>query len=235
MGSRRVVHGVFQLPHPISNSYVLDGGDGLVLIDTGYRGRALEARREVDRAARSIARDLTAIAITHAHADHTGGLAGLAAEFDVPILAGALDAPAIRAGHSVTGEPTGILGRLMRVGTRRMTVDPARVDILVDEGDPIPGAPALRVIATPGHTPGHLSFLWPAEGGVLFAGDIAFHALGLRESFVHADREAARLSLAKVAALDFEVAVFGHGPPFVGGAVARFRRLVERQARAATR
>jgi glyoxylase-like metal-dependent hydrolase (beta-lactamase superfamily II) len=76
-----------------------------------------------------------------------------------------------------------------------------------------------------------MSFLWPEEGGVLFAGDVAVHLLGLRESLVHADREQATASLARLAALDFEVAVFGHGPPITRRAATRFRTLVEKLAR----
>jgi len=232
MAGRRVVQGVLQLPHPVSNAYLLDGGEGLVLVDTGMRGRAGDLRREIDRVARSAARDLAAIAITHAHADHIGSLAQLAAVIDVPILAGSIDAPVIRAGGALPKPiPTGPLGRLMAIVAPRLEVDPARVDVALRDGDGVPGAPGLEAIHTPGHTAGHTSFLWPDEGGVLFAGDVAVHVLGLRESFAHADREQARLSLAKLAALDFRVAVFGHGPPIVGGAVTRFRRLVERQAR----
>ena len=115
--------------------YVLDGGEGLVLVDTGVGGRAADVRREVDRAARSIARDLAAIAITHAHADHTGSLAGLAAEFEVPILAGALDAPLIRAGRSAEGLPTGFVGRLGRALVRPKPVEAARVDVALEDGD----------------------------------------------------------------------------------------------------
>lgn len=234
MAARRVVHGVVQLASAVSNAYLLDGGTGLVLIDTGMRGRADELRREIDRAGRSVARDLAGIAVTHAHADHIGSLAGLAATYHVPIVAGARDAEQIRAGGLLPRPvPTGLVGRALVPLSRQVEVEPARVDLEVVEGDAVPGAPAIRAIETPGHTPGHVSYLWPEEGGVLFAGDVAVHVLGLRESFVHADRAQARESLARVAALDFEVAVFGHGPPIVGRAVRRFRKLVEDQARAA--
>jgi len=232
MAGRDVIRGVRQLPHPLSNAYLVDGGDGLVLIDAGFRGRALEIRREVDRLARALGRDLAAIAITHAHADHVGSLGRFAAETAVPVLAGELDAARIRAGGIPPKPiPTGLVGRLMAVAAMRVDVEPARVDILVGDGDPVPGAPGLRVLATPGHTPGHVSYLMADAGGVLFAGDLAVNVLGLRESFVHADRAQALRSLERVAALDFEVAVFGHGPPITRRATARFRRLVERLAR----
>jgi len=232
MASRRVVNGVLQLASAASNAYLLDGGDGLVLVDTGLRGRAAELRREIDKAGRTVARDLAAIAVTHAHADHAGSLAQLADTYRVPVLAGILDAPAIRrGGMPPKPTPTGFVGRIMAPLSQRVDVDACRVDIEVGDGDGVPGAPGLRALHTPGHTPGHTSFLWPEEGGVLFAGDVAVHVLGLRESFVHADREQATATLGRLAALDFEVAVFGHGPPITRRATARFRRLVEKLAR----
>ena len=232
MASRRVVAGVLQLASPASNAYLLDGGEGLVLVDTGVAGRAGELRREIERAARTTGRELAAIAITHAHVDHAGSLAALAATVEAPVLVGLMDAPLVRGGGvPPTPTPTGFLGRVMARFAPGFAIDATRVDIEVRDGDAVPGAPALRAMHTPGHTPGHTSFLWPEQGGVLFAGDVAVHVLGLRESFVHADREQARLTLGRLAALDFEVAVFGHGPPITRGATARFRRLVERLAR----
>jgi len=226
---RRVVPGVWRLGHLVSNAYVLDGGEGLVVIDVGFQGRGPDLRRELDRLARASGRDLAAIAITHAHADHVGSLARLVADERAPVLAGELDAVTIRAGGvPPRSSPTGIVGRLMTLAGDRVTVEPARVDLDVRDGDAVLGAPGLRAIATPGHTPGHLSYLWAEGGGVLFAGDVAVNVLGLRESFVHHDRAEALRSLQRIAALDFEVAVFGHGPPIVGGAAGRLRRLAER-------
>jgi len=59
-------------------------------------------------------------------------------------------------------------------------------------------------------------------------GDAAGSARGkVRSSprMVADDQDAARRSVAKLATLEFDVAVFGHGPPVTGGAVERFREL----------
>lgn len=232
MAPRSILQGVLQLPHPVSNAYLVDGGDGLVLIDTGMPGRAGELRRMIERAGRSAGRDLAAIAITHAHVDHAGSLARLAALFEVPVLVGTLDAAMIREGGVPPAPtPTGPLGRVMAILSPGFAIEAARVDVRVGEGDRVPGAPGLQALHTPGHTPGHTSYLWAEHGGVLFAGDVAVSVLGLRESFVHADQGQARQTLARIAALDFDIAVFGHGPPITGRAAVRFRRLAERLAR----
>ncbi|MCH8921142.1 MAG: MBL fold metallo-hydrolase, partial [Chloroflexi bacterium] len=46
-----------------------------------------------------------------------------------------------------------------------------------------------------------------------------------------ADREQAKESIGKLAALEFDVACFGHGRVLKGEANLRFRRLVEKLAR----
>lgn len=232
MAGRGVVTGILQIPHMVSNAYLLDMGDGLVLVDTGIPGRAPALEREIVKAQRVVGTDLRAIAITHAHVDHAGSLAAIAATRDVPVAIGAADAPTILAGGIPPAPvPTGPIGQVMARFAPRFELEASRVDVRLADGDPVPGAPRLRAIHTPGHTPGHTSFLWPEHGGVLFAGDVAVHLLGLRESFVHADRAQARRTLARLAELDFEVAVFGHGPPIRGRAVARIRTLAERLAR----
>ena len=87
------------------------------------------------------------------------------------------------------------------------------------------------MIHTPGHTPGHVSLLLQRDGGVLFVGDAAANLLGrLGRPFVSTDPAAVAASAARLAALDFEIAVFGHGTAIRGGAALRFRRFVDRLA-----
>lgn len=71
----------------------------------------------------------------------------------------------------------------------------------------------LRVICTPGHTPGHISLL-NEEHGVLFAGDVVGtmqgHLVLAPEQFT-GDTAEAMLSVRKLAAVDFTRLVFSHG------------------------
>jgi glyoxylase-like metal-dependent hydrolase (beta-lactamase superfamily II) len=101
----------------------------------------------------------------------------------------------------------------------------------VTDGETIP-AGGLRVIHTPGHTPGHVSYLWPEHGGVLLAGDVMANSLGMQQFTVqYQDFDQAKATLRKLAELDFDKAVFGHGRLLKGKANARFRRFVERRAK----
>jgi glyoxylase-like metal-dependent hydrolase (beta-lactamase superfamily II) len=90
----------------------------------------------------------------------------------------------------------------------------------------------LKVIETPGHTPGHLAY-WEERTRVLILGDVLFHRnpatfrKGLSEPFLFAthDRASNLRSARKVADLGAETICFGHGAPLRDG--CEFKRFVE--------
>jgi len=82
------------------------------------------------------------------------------------------------------------------------------------------------VIHTPGHCAGQVAFLWPREGGVLFVGDAAANTLGLRLSISYEDLALGKRMLAKLAALPFSVALFGHGRTIASGGCGEVRAEV---------
>jgi glyoxylase-like metal-dependent hydrolase (beta-lactamase superfamily II) len=103
----------------------------------------------------------------------------------------------------------------------------------VEDGAEIPAAGGMTVIHTPGHTAGHISFLKPGNGGVLFVGDAAanmFGRIGLPIGMFTEDVDRARESMRKIASLEFDAACFGHGSVITGKAHAAFRRWLEKQA-----
>ena len=235
----RVAGPIHRVPLGFVSAYLVEGPGGPVLVDTGVPGRAgtlLAAAHQLTAAGAGTATDpegLTHILITHCHTDHAGSLAALAAAAGVPVHAHPLDAAVIRAGSPqppAVPEPRllRLLGPLFgRFGRRDL--EPSAVDVEIEDGADTPGG--LRAIHTPGHTPGHLSFLWREDGGVLIAGDAAsalFGRLGL--AIVDADPALARRSFARLAALDFETACFGHGRVLRGRANAAFRRRTEQLA-----
>jgi len=85
------------------------------------------------------------------------------------------------------------------------------------------------VVAAPGHTPGSIALHLPAAR-VLLAGDAA--ARGQDGSVIlgvfNVDRAAAIASFRRLAALDVEVACFGHGEPAVKDAAAELRAVAQR-------
>lgn len=223
--------GVRTLGLRLSQAYLVDLDDRLLLVDAGIPGNVARILAAVRAAGRAPA-DLGSIAVTHQHADHAGSVAAVSRATGAEVLVHALDAPPLRDGLApVTGTLVGPLGRLGSGFAPRARLEAAPIARELVDGDRIGGPAGLRVVHTPGHTPGHVSLLLERDGGTLFVGDAASNLLGrLGRPIVAADWQAVARSAALIASLDFEVALFGHGPAIRGRAAARFRRLAERLA-----
>ena len=230
MGIKLVTNGVTRITSGGVNAYLVDGPEGLTLVDTGPPGRGSRIEDALRKAKRPPG-EVANILVTHYHPDHIGGLAELARKTGAIVYAHPLDAGIVRSGApSPEGTPRSLLGRALMPMIRSKGTEPATVNReLVGEED-LPIAGGIRVIHTPGHTPGHTSFLWPSRG-VLFAGDAAANLLGrLGPALADEDPAGADGSFAHLATLEFEVALFGHGSPLVRNAAARFRRVAQARA-----
>src|SRR5262249_5216679 len=154
------------------------------------------------------------IALTHHHTDHRGGL-GLLHQKGVELYVHAIDAQIVR-GERKPPPPNG--SALLKIanavlGPILMRSDPAGVDVELAEDDEIPGTGGLRAVHTPGHTMGHMSFLHP-DKRLLFVGDAARHpqsGVASTPARFAEDMSEAQRTIAKIAGLDFDTAVFGHG------------------------
>ena len=230
MQPQLVVPGVYALSiGGFVNAFLLVADD-VTLIDTGTPGHAdeiLAAVRRLGHAPEAIKR----ILVTHCHADHTGSLAALQRATGAPAVMHPLDAALVRQGQAsrpftaAPGPLHPVMAPLLGLMSRRVrTIEPAVVAHEVADGDVLPIAGGLRVIHAPGHSAGQVAFLWPEQGGVLFAADSATHLLG-RLGFppVGEDWAVIRASLRQLSTLTFNTAVFGHGGALVGGAAAQFR------------
>ncbi|GIF47939.1 glyoxylase-like metal-dependent hydrolase (beta-lactamase superfamily II) [Asanoa ferruginea] len=222
---REVADGVLELRVGFVNLHVIVVDDGLVLVDTGLPGRAPTIVRALTEARRAVG-DITTILVTHQHMDHVGGLAELRRQSGAKVVAHALDVPVI------TGAQRPAPSTIQKiVGLVVKDPEPAPVDEVLLADGPVPVV-GMRAFHTPGHTPGHVSYLLDRGGGVLFAGDAAGSVAGKVRATPRAmtdDPPAARASVARLADLDFDVAVFGHGSAVRGRAVDRFRDLAARQ------
>jgi glyoxylase-like metal-dependent hydrolase (beta-lactamase superfamily II) len=161
---------VYLVPGVIANAYLLVDPDGLTLIDAGLpnsAGRILGYLRSLGYRPG----DLKRIIITHADMDHTGGLARLQKATQARVAAGAAEAEAIRAGEgSRSLSRNGILGAFMGALSMVMKPGPCQVDEILVDGQVLRILGGLAVLATPGHTPSHIS-LWQAQRKILFSGD----------------------------------------------------------------
>lgn len=210
-------------------AYLIAEADALTLVDTGLRGSARAVLAAVAALGHE-ARDIRRIIITHHHGDHTGALAELAERSGAEVLAHALDAPVVRGDRRPPGPaPGGPLRSLLARAAPAFA--PARVDRELTGDEVLDGLGGLRVLHTPGHTAGSIS-LYSAARRLLFTGDAAMHLLGVRPPLrlFTEDRATARASLERLAALDIDVALFGHGRPIEHAAARRFRGAAARLA-----
>jgi glyoxylase-like metal-dependent hydrolase (beta-lactamase superfamily II) len=226
MKPKQVATGVFRVPLGGVNVFLVEADQGLVLIDAGLRRSPAAITEAIYSLGRS-PDEVRAIVATHLHADHTGGLAEMKRRTGAEVWMHPLDAALVRVG--VIGRPlqpgSGFASRVVVGLSNRRPVsrgEPIAVEHEVGDGDELPFA-GLRAVHTPGHTAGHLSLLLSRHGGVLFVGDAAANMARLGMGAFFEDRAEARRSLAKLAALEFEVACFAHGRPIRARAAARFR------------
>lgn len=226
MTVKEVVSGLYQFSNDKINVFLIDEGDaGLTLIDAGYPKHA----EAIEDGIRSIGRepsDLTSILITHAHPDHVGGAKRLSGG-TTPISMHPADGDIARAGilHPTMKPGPGLLnGILFRmVMPKKPGEFPAfEPDVALKDGEVIDIAGGIEVIHTPGHTPGHVCFLWKKDRGLLVVGDAAANIVGLNYMLGYDDVPTGKASLKKVSNRDFEAAVFGHGKPILSGASGKF-------------
>lgn len=189
-------------PYPSSNLILLTGSTP-VLLDSGYGSDAVALGGLIDAAGLAVTQ-LALVLNSHWHSDHSGGNAWLQA-YGVPIAAARLDGEAVN-----RRDPSACEAEWLD-----QPVEPYHVDVLLDGGDRLlAGEADWEVLATPGHTPGHLSFYQPDEqvlliGDALHDDDVGWINLALDGPGAIG---VALQSVERLAALHARYCLSGHGP-----------------------
>jgi glyoxylase-like metal-dependent hydrolase (beta-lactamase superfamily II) len=212
----KIIDHVCAVPGVVANPYLIVDPDGLTVIDAGLPRSEKKILAYVTSLGKR-AQDVKRIIITHADLDHFGGLAALQAATGARTYASRMEADAIALGKSSREiKPAGFSLRriLFALIGPFMKAAPVQIDEILAEGDTLPVLGGLRVVETPGHTPGHVSLFSPSAG-VLFCGDsMVSDAKGLQGSRpgITWDETKARESERKQAALGAQIVCSGHGP-----------------------
>lgn len=209
------------------HAFLLDDGDGLTLIDTLS---SANAQLIVDRLSRLGKRptDIRRIVLTHAHRAHLGGLARLKQLSGAAIYCHEWEADIVAGERKIQCTPLTPMRPLriwpFQVAARFSRFASCPPDSLLRDGDTIG---PLRVIHTPGHTPGHLAFYWP-ERKALFAGDalVTYPVFGPGWPCFMLNFRQNHEALHHLTEFDVEYLGVGHGDPIMRGGARRLRELV---------
>jgi len=182
------------------NSFVI-GGDFPVLIDPGHEHLAKGLLTQMEKDGNPM-ESLRLVMITHVHPDH----------FEAARIfskAGVLLAmhPQEEAFFKEIG------GDFFRAFG--LDVPEFKIDFHLQEGDLKLGSKTFQVIHTPGHSPGSITLYWP-EKKALFTGDVVFPMGVGRTDFPGGDGALLRKSIERLAQLDVEWLLSGHGEVLKG-------------------
>ncbi len=219
------------------------GDRNWVLVDAGLPGTAGLIAGAAEARFGKEARP-AAIIMTHGHFDHIGALKELAERWDAPIYAHRLELPYLNGAQSYPPPDAMAGGGIMSLMAPLYPRGPIDVSTWLQalpDDETVPGMPGWRWIATPGHAPGHVSF-WREADRSLIAGDAfittaqeSVYAVLTQEAEMHGppmyytpDWAAAEASVQKLAALQPELAITGHGQAMQGAAM---RTALDRLAR----
>ncbi len=220
-----IIPGVHAIPGTsLSRMYLIEDEHELALVDTDAPWSAQRVFRYIESIGRRPS-EVRSILMTHSHPDHTGGVVALRRDSGANVAAHPGDAKP----HNAGGHGLKYMGVFNAFDARLPFLQHAPVDLLLADGDIIPIAGGIRVIHTPGHTPGSVCYLLERRG-LLFSGDTIF-SNGRRISrsmpFPGSDLTAYQRSLERLASMEFDMLCGGHGLPMLGGAAAMLRELMD--------
>jgi glyoxylase-like metal-dependent hydrolase (beta-lactamase superfamily II) len=225
-----IVSGVHQIDgvHG-ANSYLVVSKGSILVIDTGLPGNEKRLIEYIEKLGRSW-HDVEYIVLTHADPDHSGSAAGLKQMTGAKVAIHEADALSL-SGERELKKVSGILSILFKMMLRCMKFQPVKLDMLLKEGDEIGD---FRVIHAPGHTVGSICLYQP--GRLMFAGDVlrsdSRGNLKLPSKRRTLDMKQTRESVRKIAQLEFNILLPGHGKPVLQNASKMVRMLVEAEEHA---
>ena len=207
-------------------SLIVDAARGPTLVDAGLPGQAPAVAAALSELGLAV-EDLRRIIVTHQDIDHIGSLRALAELSGASVLAHAVEAPFIDGTEPPRFARPEIQALRPELRALAEGFRPAAVGELLEDGARLDLAGGVRVVSTPGHTPGHIS-LYLERTRTLIAGD-ALVAEGGRlqgpNPSATPDMAQAAESVRRLAELDVAAIVCYHGGVVADDAGGQLRRV----------
>ncbi len=196
-----------------TNCYVATEGSSAIAVDVGGTPAAVADYLKEKGCS------LEAVLVTHLHCDHLYGVGELARAFGATVFAGAEDAPLLQTELGAGG----LMGLPMVPPFDWEPLGPGELLLLNQP---------CKVLATPGHSPGSLSYYFP-KAGAIFVGDLLFYRSIGRTDFEGGDYDALMRSVREaVFTLPPDTVVYsGHGPATTVGGEMRHNPFFSEFAR----
>jgi hydroxyacylglutathione hydrolase len=224
------------LPFGMLNSFLVVHGRDAIVVDTGLPKSEAMILKRLKNLGLGWS-DVRLIVLTHAHIDHAGSAVAIKALTSAPILAHAGEVPYC-SGQPPRLTPTGPFGRIFqKTGAIQRPFPYFRPDEVMTGGEmnlEDRGFP-LKIIHTPGHTPGSVSVLM--ENNRVIAGDLAASGVLLggialrnrpKQPPFEEDAEAVATSLELLLQRGCQTFYLGHGGPLnadkIGQHISALRR-----------
>jgi glyoxylase-like metal-dependent hydrolase (beta-lactamase superfamily II) len=233
---QQILDDIYSIPRSLREDqsrgavYVLVNKGWLTLVDTGAADDAPRIQAELRDAGLAIDQ-VRQIVLTHCHGDHTGSASKWSGRLRASVMAHQADEPYIKELRMLPFRQR--VQRWMYAYLQPRLTRPCKVDAMLLDGQDIAALRGLRVIHTPGHTPGSIC-LYEEERRILFSGDLLItrgfppwrQVARPPYPWVSVNMTEVWQSVRKVAALEVDVMCAGHGRPILKNAGGMIRRLI---------
>jgi metallo-beta-lactamase class B len=150
----RIIDNVYYVGTDGLASYLITSPQGHILVDTVMPESTSQIKASIEKLGFKVG-DIKYLLNTHAHIDHTGGLAEMKQASGAQLVAGEADKPLLEGGYYPGARENAALA-----------FPPAKVDRTVREGDTVTvGGVTLTARETPGHSPGCTSWTFTVKDG----------------------------------------------------------------------
>ena len=208
----------------VANTHIIETSKGVLIVDAGMPHQASRIINKICALGHT-PRDVRAILLTHGHIDHAGSAVALKIITGAPIFMHRADerlttTPSLKIPPGRTAF-TDVSGKLVTKFGFLVPLQTFTPDVALEDGMVLHNLGIdARVVHTPGHTAGSVSFLF--DDGTLFVGDTILNSSHVAFPLWWEDAMATKASAIKIHALQARVCFTGHGREFDSNALDEF-------------